>query len=350
MVVTIAAGQAKGQRADTLSLKTYSPVRIGVAVGYFPMKYNKVYDSIVGADFDNVTFDNALKNGSVVKRDGTFDYSRADSLVKMCQAKDLDIYGHNLCWYQQVSPYAYSLHGDSTAIEHFLKKYVTTTVTRYKNSIHAWDVVNEAIDSSGHLRVKGRRRRGTFYWGRYLGKGYIARAFQYARQADAHALLFYNDYNLEIDPAKLAGVIDLVNHLKAEKIPIDGVGTQMHISIHTPDKGIDNAFRKLAATGLLIRISELDIKVNPSHNPDFVMTKELAEEQAEKCRYVLQSFFRYVPAKQRYGITFWNLGTKDSWLTFGGHRKGSPVLFDSSYKAKPMYYTTLNFFKKMRNK
>ncbi|MGH2645791.1 MAG: endo-1,4-beta-xylanase, partial [Chitinophagaceae bacterium] len=63
--------------------------------------------------------------------------------------------------------------------------------------------------------------------------------------------------------------------------------------------------------------------------------------------YVLRSFFKYVPAKQRYGITFWNLGTKDSWLTWGGHRKGSPALFNSQYKPKPMYFAVLDFFKKM---
>lgn len=337
-----------GVGADTLSLKTYSPIPIGVAIGYFPMKYNKIYDSIVSADFNNVTFDNALKNGSVVKPDGTFDYSHADELVKMCQAKGIHVYGHNLCWYQQVSPYVNTLQGDSTAIEHFLKKYITTTVTRYKNTIHAWDVVNEAINRTGGLRVTGFQRPGIFYWGKYLGPGYIARAFQYAHAADPEALLFYNDYNLESDTAKLNGVINMINHLKAEKIPINGVGTQMHISIYTADGGIDNMFEKLASTGLLIRISEMDIKVNPSNDPDFVMTKKLAEEQAEKCRYVLQSFFKYVPAKQRYGITFWNLGTRDSWLTIGGHRKGSPCLFDSRYQPKPMYFTVLNFFKEMK--
>lgn len=335
--------------ADTSTLKTYSPVQIGVAVGYFPMKYNHIYDSIVAADFDNVTFDNALKNGSVVRPDGIFDYSQADALVKICKAKGLHIYGHNLCWYQQVSPYVYSLQGDSTAIEHFLKKYITTTVKRYKNTIHAWDVVNEAVDTFGHLRVNGPQRRGYFYWGKYLGKGYIARAFQYAHKADPGTLLFYNDYNLEIDPAKLDAVVNMVNHLKAEKIPINGIGTQMHISIHTPNEGIDNAFKKLASTGLLIRISELDIKVNPKNDPDFVMTKELAKEQAEKCRYVLQSFFKYVPAKQRYGITFWNLGTKDSWLTEGGQRRGSPCLFDRHYQPKEMYFAVLNFFREMKS-
>lgn len=330
------------------ALKSVSPLPVGVAIGYFPMKYNEVYDSIVSADFDNVTFDNALKNGSVVKPDGTFDYSHADELVKMCRAKGLHVYGHNLCWYQQVSSYVYTLRGDSTAIEHFLKQYITTTMKRYENTIYAWDVVNEAIDSLGHLRVGGTQRPGYFYWGKYLKKGYIARAFRYAHSADPRALLFYNDYNLEIYPAKLDGVIHLVEQLKHQRVPISGIGTQMHISIYTPDEGIDNMFKKLASTGLLIRISEMDIKVNPFNDPNFVMTKKLAEEQAEKCRYVLQSFFKYVPAKQRYGITFWNLGTKDSWLTIGGHRKGSPCLFDSNYKPKLMYYSVLKFFKKMK--
>ncbi|TAN19120.1 MAG: hypothetical protein EPN37_04160 [Chitinophagaceae bacterium] len=349
-MMMVVGSHVYGQSKDGLALKNYSPVPIGVAVGYFPIKYNRTYDSLVAADFDNVTFDNALKNGSVVKPDGSFDYSQADALVKMCLAKGLNIYGHNLCWYQQVSSYACTLHGDSAAIEHFLKKYITTTVTRYKNTIHAWDVVNEAIDSSGYLRVTGPERTDYLYWGKYLGKEYIARAFQYAHSADPGALLFYNDYDLEIDPTKLQAVVNLINHLQAEKIPINGIGTQMHISIYTPDKGIDNMFRKLASTGLLIRISELDIKVNPSDHPDFVMTKKLAEEQAEKCRYVLQSFFKYVPVKQRYGITFWNLGTKDSWLTRGMHRKGSPALFDGSYHPKPMYYAVLDFFKEMKSK
>lgn len=341
---------ANSQTKGSMSLKNFSPLPIGVAIGYYPMKYNWTYDSIVSSNFDKVTFDNALKNGSVVKPDGTFDYAHADELVKVCKAKGLNVYGHNLCWYQQVSSYAYTLDGDSAAIEHFFKKYIITTITRYKNTIGAWDVVNEAIDSLGGLRVTGPKRPGYFYWGKYLGKGYIARAFQYAHDADPKALLFYNDYNLEIEPAKLNAVVNLVHRLKAEGVPINGVGTQMHISINTPDKGIDNMFRKLASTGLLIRISEMDIKVNPANNPDFIFTKQIAEKQAKKCQYVLQSFFKYVPAEQRYGITFWNLGTKDSWLTVRGDHKGSPVLFNNSYQPKPMYFAVLRFFKKMKNK
>lgn len=339
---------ANCQSGQSLSLKAYAPLPIGVAIGYFPMKYDHVYDRIVSTDFDNVTFEYALKNGAVVKPDGTFDYSQADELVKICKAKRLNIYGHTLCWYQNDSRYMASLKGDSAAIEHFLKKYITTTMQRYENNIHAWDVVNEAIDSEGHLRISGPQRPDYFYWGKYLKSGYIARAFSYAHAADPKALLFYNDYDLEIHPAKLDAVVKMAKKLKEEGVPLNGIGTQMHISIYTPDKGIDNAFRKLASTGLLIRISEMDIKVNPSNDPDFVLTKALEEDQAEKCRYVLQSFFKYIPAKQRYGITFWNVGTKDSWITIGGHRKGSPCLFDNLYQPKPMYFAVLDIFKKMR--
>ena len=326
--------------SPTLPLKKVSPIPIGVAIGYYPMKYNKVYDSIVTTDFSQVTFEYALKNRAIVKADGTADYSHADELVKICQAKGLPVYGHTLCWYQGDSPYLSKLKGDSTAIENFLRNYITTTVSRYKNTIEAWDVVNEAIDSLGRLRITGPIRDDYFYWGKYLKSGYVARAFRYAHRANPRALLFYNDYNLEIYPRKLAGVLQLVKSLQREGVPIDGIGTQMHISIRTPDKGIDEAFRALASTGLQIRISELDIKVNPSNKPDFIMTPALEKAQALKCRHVIASFFKYVPASQRYGITFWNLGTKDSWLTAGEHRKGSPTLFDSLYRPKAMYHAT----------
>lgn len=323
------------------ALKTASPIPIGVAVGYHSMEHNKTYRKIVTTQFDQVTFENELKNSSVVQPDGQFDYTHADELLKLCKAKGLKIYGHVLCWYQQNSGYLNTLKGDSAAIEQFLKNYITTTVAHYKNDIYAWDVVNEAINASGKLRVTGPDKKGYFYWGKYLGKQYIARAFQYAHKADKNALLFYNDYDLEKYPAKLQAVVKMVKKLKKEGVPIDGVGTQMHISINTANEKIDEAFRALASTGLPVRISELDIKANPSKEPNFVLTKALAQKQADKCLYVFKSYFKNVPAQQRFGITFWNLGTEDSWI-----RDDSPALYDKNYYPKPMYHEILNFFKK----
>jgi endo-1,4-beta-xylanase len=309
------------------------------------MKNNTVYASIVATQFDHVTFEYALKNGAIVRKDGALDYRQADELVKICQSKGLRIYGHTLCWYENNSPYMATLQGDSAAIEDFLKHYIATTVSRYKGIVYAWDVVNEAVDNEGVMRTHGKMRKDYFYWGRYLKHGYIARAFQYAHAADPDALLFYNDYDLEGYPKKLAGVVTLVQRLKEQHVPIDGVGTQLHISINTPDAGIDSAFKALASTGLLVRISELDIKVNPDNDPDFVFTKEIARKQAEKCIHVLTSYFKYIPPNQRYGVTFWNVGDGDSWIVLSKNRKDNPTLFDKHYMPKVMYYAVQNFFK-----
>jgi endo-1,4-beta-xylanase len=50
-------------------------------------------------------------------------------------------------------------------------------------------VVNEALNEDGTLRPT--------IWLNALGPGYIADAFRWAHQADPHARLYYNDYNLE---------------------------------------------------------------------------------------------------------------------------------------------------------
>lgn len=158
-------------------------------------------------------------------------------------------------------------------------------------------------------------------------------------------MLFYNDYDLERYPSKLQGVVDLVQRLKQQHVPINGVGTQLHISIDTPIAGIDSAFKALAATGLRVRISEMDIKVNPGNDPDFVFTAELASKQAQKCREVLTAYFNEVPAQQRYGITFWNVGDSDSWIVLSEKRKDNPTLFDKDYAPKAVYYAIQQFFR-----
>ncbi|MCL6525093.1 MAG: endo-1,4-beta-xylanase [Thermoflavifilum sp.] len=326
------------QAQEKYSLRAVSPIPIGVAIGYWPMRHDQQYRYIVFHQFDQVTFENALKNAFIVKANGQLMFSQVDSLQAICQTHGLAVFGHNLCWYQQNSPYLFSLHGDSAAIENFLKTYITNVVSHYKHAIHAWDVVNEAIDdSTGELRINGPAKPGYFYWAKYLGPNYIARAFQYAHQADPQAELFYNDYDLESNPRKLAGVLKLVRTLRAQQVPISGIGTQMHISILTSNRGIDSMFQALAATGLKLRISELDIQVNPHRQQNFVLTPALLQQQAAKAAYVIRSYFTYVPPAQRHDITFWNVGDGDSWIPRYFHKKDYPTLFDTAYHPKPMY-------------
>ncbi|HEY6502534.1 MAG TPA: endo-1,4-beta-xylanase [Chitinophagaceae bacterium] len=223
-------------------------------------------------------------------------------------------------------------------VDSALKRWIRASVTRYPVKVKAWDVVNEPYtDGSPVLRNGSGATGDTYYWAEHLGRGYIAKAFNYAREYDATSDLFLNDYNLEFNPAKVDSFVALANQLKTQGVPITGVGTQMHIGINTNKAGIDAMFVKLAATGLKVKISELDIRINPSNNAGFTPTEALLNEQAAMYRYVLQSYYSNVPAAQRYGVTVWGISDNFSWIVVSQGRVDFPLLFDQAYKKKPGY-------------
>jgi endo-1,4-beta-xylanase len=221
-------------------------------------------------------------------------------------------------------------------VKNAMLDWITTVVTRYKGKAKAWDVVNEVIDEAGNFRT-GTSANDAFYWYPVLGSSYIADAFNAAHAADPDAVLFINDYNLESNPAKLAATINLVNQLKTAAVPVHGIATQMHISINTPNGDIDNMFAQLAATGLKVHVSELDIRINPGNANPFSPTSALLDQQAQKYKYVAQSYKANVPAAQRYGITVWNVTDADSWIVGSMGQLDFPCLFDAGYNKKPAY-------------
>jgi endo-1,4-beta-xylanase len=238
--------------------------------------------------------------------------------------------------------------GSSSAVanrvDSVLHLWITAAVTRYAGKIKAWDVVNEPMsDGSGALRDSSNTTlaAGTtnaFFWSDYMGRDYALKAFQYAKAADPSALLFINEYNLESNTAKLDSLIAYVTYLKGKGAQIDGIGTQMHISINSSYAGIDAAFQALAATGLKIRISELDVKVNPNNKTGFSLlpvNPVLLAYQADMYRYVVNSYKKYIPAAQQYGITVWGVDDATSWLYNNG--ADDPLLFNPSYAKKPAY-------------
>jgi endo-1,4-beta-xylanase len=231
----------------------------------------------------------------------------------------------------------------AVAVDSALSKFIRNTVMRYAGKIKAWDVVNEPMmDGSSGLRTNtGTTTGDIFYWSQYLGRDYALKAFQYAKAADPNALLFMNEYNLEINPAKLDSIINYVNELKGKGAKIDGIGTQMHISINTSKDGIDNAFKKLAATGLKVRVSELDVRVNPNDAAGFAAGQAELTAQADMYKYVVKSFIQNVPQAQRHGFTVWGVADSDSWIITSQQKKDAPLLFDNNYNKKPAFYSLL---------
>ncbi|WP_183575094.1 endo-1,4-beta-xylanase [Mucilaginibacter sp. X5P1] len=234
----------------------------------------------------------------------------------------------------------------ATVIDTALHKFINTTVTRYKGKIKAWDVVNEPMaDGTGALRdtnnytIPAANINNQFLWSEYLGRNFGLKAFQYAKAADPNALLFINEYNLEYS-YKLDSLIAYTQELIGKGAKIDGIGTQMHINLQTSQASIDNELIKLAQTGLLVRISELDIALNTSKSSSFVPTAAMLTAQAALYKYVVQSYLKNVPKAQRFGITIWGLTDNESWINTPT-APDAPLLFNQNLTKKPAYYSFL---------
>lgn len=235
----------------------------------------------------------------------------------------------------------------AAAVDSALSRFIRSTVTHYAGKIKAWDVVNESMaDGSSGLRKSTNTTVTTgatdyFFWSDYLGRDWALKAFNYAKAADPNALLFINDYNLESNSAKLDSLLNFVKELQAKGAKIDGVGTQMHIGINTSTASIDNMFQKLAATGLKVRVSELDIRINPNDAAGFTPTTASLQSQSDMYKFVAQSYMRNVPAAQRHGFTVWGVSDKDTWIVTALKKVDYPLLFNADYSKKPAYYGLL---------
>lgn len=215
-----------------------------------------------------------------------------------------------------------------------MEKWITAMVSRYKEDVTAWDVVNEPMKEGGSLRDGNVTDLASddFYWQKYLGKDYAVTAFNLARQyAEPSDVLFINDYNLEASMAKLDGLIEYVSYIESQGASVDGIGTQMHVSLNTSRENIVEMFQKLAATGKIIKVSELDVRLGTA-SPS---AAQLAD-QADMYQFIFDSYREYIPAAQQYGITIWNVSDHERehefWLP-----NESPNLWDADYERKPAY-------------
>ena len=241
---------------DDKGLKEFASFPIGGAIEISQVTKDSALRNIIIRNFNSITATSDMKMYAIAPTDSVYNWEKADSLVDFSQRNDLRLFGHTLVWHSGTPRWVFQKASqDSVWLSNFLKIYIQDYVGRYKGKVAAWDVVNEGLETQG-----GAYRETLWY--NKLGKKYIANAFRYAHEADPDADLFYNDFNLERDTAKLNGVLRMIEELKADEVPITGLGVQMHLRMDIPEKLIRESVRKMAATGLKIHFSELDIIFN----------------------------------------------------------------------------------------
>lgn len=306
---------------------------------------------LIAREFNSVTAENAMKWG-VIRPDGVrWQWERADMLVDFATARGMHIVGHTLVWHSQIPRSVFV--GDSgdrltrAALLARMEEHIATLVGRYAGRVHAWDVVNEAVDEGN-----GWRRSE---WLNIIGEDYMEHAFRLARAADPNAKLLYNDYNMH-NPDKRAFLVGVLQDYLERGVPIDGVGLQGHVGLDYPDlEEWERSIAVYAELGLEVHITELEVDVLPSpyltgaeisnrfqYSPENDpwpegLPDEMQERLADRYEQLFRILLRHRRSVER--VTLWGLHDGISWknnFPIGG-RTNYPLLFDRNLQPKPAH-------------
>ncbi len=259
-------------------------------------------------------------------------FDAAKPLLRFAQSAGLKVHGHVLVWHNQ-TPEAFFHEGYDPGkprvsreimlgrLENYIREALTKPEELYPGVIVSWDVVNEAIDDGTN-----RIRQGS-PWTQVIGEDFIQYAFAYARQyAPEGVKLYYNDYNTAY-AGKLHGIIRMLEPL-IEAGTIDGYGFQMHHSTGQPGNDmITRAVEKIAALGLRLRVSEMDIGISQ-------YTETALKSQADKYKAMMNLMLRF--ADQTDAVQVWGVSDNMSWRS-----KDFPLLFDRGLNPKPAFWAVL---------
>jgi endo-1,4-beta-xylanase len=279
---------------------------------------NRPYRVTLEREYDSLSPENELKWASIHPRPDRFAFKQADYLVRYARSHGMKVWGNNLVWGLHNPPWLDRVPASELGAA--LRSHIRTVVGRYRGRVGDWVVVNEAIEDNGQLRDN--------VWLRGIGPAYMSKAYRWAHEADPHARLYYNDYGAEGLGPKSDAVYNLVKALKEQGVPIDGVGLEMHITSEVP-AGFDRNLERLAALGLDIAITEMDVrlKVPPSASD--------LKAQAATYASVARSCARQPRCKD---FTTWGFTDQYSWIPGVYPGYGAALPFDQRLEPKAAYY------------
>ena len=284
--------------------------------------------------FNMMVCENEMKFDALEPSRNNFSFGSADNLVGLAQQNNMAIRGHCLVWHSQV-PTWLSSDGKKNDKEwtreqalEIMKNHITKVMQHYKGKVREWDVVNECLDDD-QTTVRSNPNsydlRQQSVWQRAIGDDYIDSAFVYAHRADPDAILYLNDYGVELQgKAKSLAFYNLAVSLKEKGIPIHGVGLQCHFSIGEVDGvKLNRTIQRFAEAGLLCIITELDMGIASTSSANL-------EEQARNYRMITDIVLKNDNCPS---MVIWGIKDNDSWRT-----NSNPLLYDSGMGKKPAWY------------
>lgn len=361
VIAVLACSAPKEVETETLDTAFNDKFYIGAALN--TSQYNGQDQRgipIVEKHFNSISPENDLKWERIHPKPDEYNFVESDQFVEFGEANNMFIIGHVLVWHSQTPDWVFEDENgnplDRESLLARMKDHITTIVTRYKGRINGWDVVNEALNEDGTLRESK--------WYNIIGEDFIAKAFEYAHEADPDAELYYNDYNM-FSAAKADGAVRMVKDIQEQGIPVTGIGMQGHYGINgnPPASEVEASIIKFGELGI-VAITELDIDVLPPAfeymGADISMRADLREElnpytegmpdsikqkQIDAFRDYFEVYLRHSDKINR--VTTWGVTDGDSWKNGWpvSGRTNYALLFDRDGKEKEVVHSLIDMVK-----
>lgn len=334
--------------ADTY--RDYFPIGAAIEPDYTTGLIAELYKKHVNM----LVAENTMKPALIQPVEGNFRWEAADQIVQFAKENGMELRFHTLVWHNQTPDWFFKDKDGKPMVDETdpqkreenkklllsrLEEYIRVVVSRYKDDIKSWDVVNEVIDPDA---PDGMRNSP---WYQITGTEFIEVAFRVAREVGGPDIkLYINDYNTH-DPAKREHLYKLVKELLEKGVPIDGVGHQTHIDIYSPPiSSIVESMKKFADIGLDNIVTELDMSIYAwEDHSDYGdnIPSHILDMQAKRYQELFEAFKENKDIIS--AVVFWGISDKYSWLDgFPVKRKNAPLLFDRNLRAKPAFWAIVD--------
>jgi endo-1,4-beta-xylanase len=289
--------------------------------------------------------------GTTVLSSG-IDFREMDRVANYARQTGKKLRGHTLVWCTASTSNATRTQGDppwiglfdllyrtpqlrKAALRAYLKMYIQQVVRRYDDVVRDWDVTNEFFEDPTTDRTNGDGRYRGCFWTRELGPSVIADAFRWAREASSRPL-YANEVGLDYDNDASRFALAELRRFRAEGVPIDGFGFQMHaptggVGLLAYDRVLAQ-FQRFTALGLDVQVTEMDV---PFVHPVPAYDPTSAEAETQRQIYAnVASACQHEPRCK--GFTTWGVGDLHTFrqAETTADLGFEPLLFDRQWRPK----------------
>ncbi|MBW8886889.1 MAG: endo-1,4-beta-xylanase [Fibrobacteres bacterium] len=252
MAIPLIATSVRAQATSFRDAAAKAGINVGMASSAGSLKGTGSYVTLAKT-LNLFVCENDMKFQPTEPSQGKFSYSGGDGLYDFAKANNSRMRGHNFIWHSQ-SGWAATVNGTRDQMLSIMRTHIDSVAGHFKGKILEWDVLNEITDDGN-----GNALRKSF-WDKAIGDDYPDSAFFIARRADPYGKLYYNDYGADGVNGKSTAMVNLAKKWLTNKVPIDGIGLQCHLSSGFKKEDISANIKRFGDLGLRVSLTEIDIK------------------------------------------------------------------------------------------